>query len=765
MTKLASALTLLVVLAVVGYASFIPRSVAHTKLAVPGIDGWTTHDADSLYHVRRLGRALEEGTVASEDPFLNFPEGARIPWPPYYTFALEALITADLPEDPDARRQVLEMRVASTPIAFGILTSLLAALLGWRLAGLGGAAAAGTYHALCLGSVAYSRVGNGDHHAWISMLLGVELLLFTWIAGNGFASARRSTVIGLVAGALAGLMLGSWVAALLYLLALQLALGWFLFVHARRPLPGLPAFGFTFHVAALAVALPAILGSPWKSEFPWMVVNLSWFHFAHLALGGLLFVPLLASSSVALRRRFPWIATVFVGLLAASVLLIDAGPGRGVREGFEWVSRADEFMSGIQESRPLVGPGTLDPSEVFQFLGLGITVFPLAFAALAFVAFVRKRDELVPLAVALPPLALQAASQVRFSDAFSLSLSVLLAWALMGVIDKLFNAVLGAERRGSKAAIAASLWLVVGFAVAGAAQKSTAIPMWQEWRAKGPKRRGPVQRRASGIRSMIEWIRTSTPDSGEYCVLANWSQGHAIEWGAERPTVATNFGSYVGRDSFLDPSRFFLSEDPSEARAVLDRRQARYVLVTSKLTNSLPEMIQKRRSAAHGPVPLERPKPQRQARSRLVPHDGRAPDVRRQGARGGGHGRRLPRLHAPRARVDRRRQTAAAFRVHRVEPGRLGVGVRPRRRARRAGRPRRRSGRRAPARVLAGARALHVHAVGPRRRARARATAGTVLDRRGQRRRVGHGLAELDLRRRIGAVAKSVSRMSATGLP
>jgi hypothetical protein len=95
---------------------------------------------------------------------------------------------------------------------------------------------------------------------------------------------------------------------------------------------------------------------------------------------------------------------------------------------------------------------------------------------------------------------------------------------------------------------------------------------------------------ALAAREMAEWLRAHSPESGDYCVLANWGSGHLIEWGADRPSSATNFGSYVGLDGFQAPSRFFLEEDPARAEEILASRRARYVFVLSSMPGIVAEM-------------------------------------------------------------------------------------------------------------------------------------------------------------------------------
>ncbi len=58
-------------------------------------------------------------------------------------------------------------------------------------------------------------------------------------------------------------------------------------------------------------------------------------------------------------------------------------------------------------------------------------------------------------------------------------------------------------------------------------------------------------------------------------VLAPWSMGHWILYGAQRPVVANNFGY-----GFMDSIRFFLAESETEALAIAKRRRARWILTT-----------------------------------------------------------------------------------------------------------------------------------------------------------------------------------------
>lgn len=571
--------------------SFTAREVRNRRLELVGQPAWVTVDPDSLYQMRRVERALDEGQLAQTDIYLNHPHGAPIPWPPYYAQLLGGLLGPFAPApaagplaagEHDLRHAWIETHVASLPLIFGVLATLLAACAGRVLAGNLGGAIAGGYHAFSAASIAYSNSGNGDHHAFVSLLAG-GLLLATALAlrGDGLDRPRRCAGYGALMGLLAGVLLGSWVGALMYVIEVQLVLGWLVVLHSRRPRAGTAPLGLAFHLVTLVTVLPAVLASPWTAEHPWIAINLSWFHPTFLLLGAAVFVPLYFTGAESRARAvYPVLVLAGLAALGAFVLLSDAGPAVAVREGFRWVSRQDAFMAHVGESRPLlVGDGG-GWDEVVKALGYGALLFPVAWLAAAWLAFRRNALVLLPWVVSAPLLALQAARQARFADALVIPMAVLLGWGLVRLIESL------------RARPANPLWVPLGLLLAAGANLAS-VQACMRARAEGQR---PAHERESpaavSVRTMCAWMRAQPQRTGaDLGVLANSGWGHAIEWGADRPTVATNFGSYIGEDSFRDPARFFMEEDPDRAEALLVEREIQYVLLTSNLPDYLNVMI------------------------------------------------------------------------------------------------------------------------------------------------------------------------------
>jgi hypothetical protein len=321
-----------------------------------------------------------------------------------------------------------------------------------------------------------------------------------------------------------------------------------------------------------------VLSSPWRLDLPWIVVNLSWFHLAYLTLGAVAFAPIAAlergalTSGTRAAKVYPFGLAATLAVLAACAWGLDLPPARGIAEGFAWVSRADSFMETVNESWPLVG-ARAESGVLFLALGFGALALPFAWAFAARLAF-RGRLELLPWLIAAALLVPQALVQRRFADALTAPMAVLLG--------------LGAARLalgGSRRLVAAAL-----VALALLAQAPSARASWRRIRGVGREWVGTPFDAANGERKALEWIRARSDGADSWSVLAHWDRGHAIEFVARAPSVATNFGSYVGIESYRDPSRFFLDELPSRAKQVLERRRVRYVLVPATILNTVGSM-------------------------------------------------------------------------------------------------------------------------------------------------------------------------------
>ena len=540
---------------------------------------WFSADPDSHYHMRRLERALaDEGRVQVRDPLLAFPEfesegGAPIPWPGMYTRVLHTVLAPWAPTDSSARARYVERQVASAPWILGALTSLLVALAAGYLGGTRAALLAGLYHAFCFASVRYSRLGNGDHHAFVSFLQMSWLMLAArGLEPSGLVRVRRSLVYGILAGALAGLALASWVASLLLIGTLELALLWRMFRAKPNALPGLGAFGATFHLTAALVIWPDVAASPWGAL---EIINLSWFHVGFLGVGTLACLPLCflklgSDEQGAVPRLYPRALIGFLGV--AGLVMVWGSLGESVSEGMRWATGSNSFMGRIHESQPL-GWGSIGGLEpLTRWLGWGVVLLPLAWWHGAR----RREGALMPYLLAVLLYLLMALFQRRFAEGLAAPMAVLLGVWLSHLTRSL------PERRLLHGLLALALALPLVShpnTVSSTLSRSDTGPHFLQTLSVERER---------GLRGLCAFLGTHGTD--EEAVLAQWDLGHMIEWGATRPTVATNFGSYVGRDGFIDPWRFLAAASDEDAEALCKERRVRHVLLGSDWMRNLDTM-------------------------------------------------------------------------------------------------------------------------------------------------------------------------------
>jgi asparagine N-glycosylation enzyme membrane subunit Stt3 len=536
---------LIVVAAVSGWVRFSMNLRVAEAPDAGGKAGWFSTDPDSLYHMRRLELALDQGGhVAGRDELLDYPRevAAPIPWPGFYTRVLWLLAAPWAPPAGGPERaRFVERFVATWPAIFGLVTSVLAALAAGRLFGRAGALTAGLLHALSFVSMRYSLWGNGDHHAWTSCLHAGAL----WAAAEGFHRLRhpRSAAgLGLVCGALLGASLASWVATLIPIALMQVTLA---LVALRTPhARGLGAFGLALHLAALALVLPEVAASPWPAMD---LVNLSWMHAGVLLAGAGL------SFSILRRpQRARWIVTrplpVLVGL--AAVALVSTGLG----QGFAWLTAREPFMAGIAESQPLVG-GELGLGPLAKWLGYGVFLLPVAL----WVGLRTRRPELLPWLVAVPVLLGLALLQRRFGEGLAAPMATLLA----GMVVPLGRC------------LSPRVAFVVAGALATSANGHTLGMAWSRTRYQVLWHESRLAPQDRALRSALRWVRARDEPGA---VLAQWDLGHLVEWVAGRPTLATNFGSYLG-ERWTDPWRVLGAQREEAAAELLEERGVRFVLL------------------------------------------------------------------------------------------------------------------------------------------------------------------------------------------
>ncbi len=557
------------VLLLVGFFSWGAREMLHFRFADPNPmesgAAWVSADADGLYHARRVARAMREGEVAGFDPLLDFPNGALIPWPSVYDQVCVFLAGVALPND--FSNSSLEQFLASLPLVWGVGTSVLIAMMGILLLGWEAGLLAGCLHAFSWGSIHTSAPGVADHHAWICFGSALVFLLLSQAIIH--RSVRRGVMYSVFAGAISGVLVASWTAAIL-------VVGIAGCVLLLLPLAGFKGglrLGCPYLISGGLSITPFALGSPWLETSPWSIVELSWFQPILLCVSGLAFLPSQLSSG---RARTKLLQSLGLGVVVLFVLALSGwGPGEGMKEAFSWVSRSDSFMSRVAESEPLLPLQSNREGGFISWLGITGLLF-VCFAPRSFLRGIRVAPEQLPWIVFAFFGLILALTQRRFSDLAVLGMSVVVGVHLAPMLMKPRNAVRA----------------ILCVVIAGLLQ----IPTFAKWSERGIDLTPLEDDRVAGEREMARWLKGRAQG-----VLSTWDLGHLLEWEAEVGTVVTNFGTYLGPSGWADAGNFFLADDAAKAEEILKKRNVDFVLRPSRMLHSLEALVSSNYSESANP--------------------------------------------------------------------------------------------------------------------------------------------------------------------
>ena len=552
---------------------------------------------DAYYHVHRaLFSFLNFPDFLRFDPCINWPAGAPVPHAPLYDLALAGI--ARLLGGGVAG---FERIAAWVPVALGALTVLpvyaLAAGLRGRLAGLG---AAGLYAGLPI-AIAYSNVGNPDHHAAVGLEGAILLALYTSALAPGQGGRRLMWIaVGLTLTRVA--LLGTWHGSLLYFPIGEAALLLCGVLRNRGPL--LIAQAASLLASALLIA-PVVASTPTPLAGPWSATELSLLH-----VFSLLAVATLALAAAAAQRWWPLASPVSrltrLGL-AASLLGLAALAFSGVRDGivpaFEFLTKQDDWGDSVLEQMSLFHQqGEVRISAAVMHVGYYAYLLPLA--PVSFWLMARspsRRDRALFLTVWTLVFGSLAVFQVRFGNDFAAAFCV--AFALL-----LSHAATQLQRRTR-----------VTQPVACAAAVALGVGLWAptvgnyfepNLRDTLARRRGvelPADFALTTIAGtqvrFAEQVRAATPatpgcdgtgDVPDYGILAAPVLGHVLHKVAHRATPADPFGPYIGEPAYRDVVRFLTTEHEPDAVAIAARLRTPFVALADGPSGSSSERVARR---------------------------------------------------------------------------------------------------------------------------------------------------------------------------
>lgn len=573
---------------------------------------------DAYYHLRRATLIVKNFPFCPTlDRYMAYPYGAESPWPPLYDWVIAAIsMIVGLGRPGDG---VILTVTTLLPPVIGALTVIPVFLVARHLFGERTALFAAAFAVVMPGQLSYSIIGSGDHHtAEVFLLLYIFHYFLTGradekapVRANGY---RREVVSGLfLAVAIlvwqGSLVFGSILAA--YVAARFVAWKFLPPKEGDDPQGVLAGATVVLLTAAPVAAAARWLIPPGTEQGVFDFGFFSYFQPVYLVLlaGGLQAFARLLSLGGKDARKGAWILAGGAGIVVVVSILAMPGMGKGLLDGLRFLLRKHPYLESISEFQPLFAGSPL--LDIFKG-----RFYPRQFwEALYVVGFF------------LPPYVLWAVWRDRKSAPWGSR-----EWFFAGWTIIFFSLTLLQRRWGN--AYAANVAIGMGWFFARIFERSKiATHGWREfieWKEahRGEKRPNTLFARVfvfsnrspwivaslamffflipyqqllysflampgppidADLYNSLIWLRENTPKTSnlyeptkqpEYSVLAEWDMGHWIQYIAERPTVANNYGYQLRGDGLGDSIRFAAARSEEEAVRICEKRGVRYIFAT-----------------------------------------------------------------------------------------------------------------------------------------------------------------------------------------
>ncbi len=526
--------------------------------------------ADPYYHLRRIQYAVRHfPAILDFDPYVNFPEGARIYWPGGFDLLLATACRVLL--HPPSPSSVERLCALAIPL-LGLAAILAVYSLGRATLDRPGGGFAALTFALLPYPVIYSLLGYVDHHVMEPLLLALAAAL---LCAGWSRRGAAAVLAGGCAGAVASLSF-SFVTAGAVMVALVCATATWEAVRGRfagARVAGLAA------VAAATITLLALTAATSGGLAGGMTyLSLSPFQ-AHLAVAGAgvaLAMIVGAWRGIGPGRR----ATgVVAGAALVAVALVHGGTAllEPFREAGVFIGRAEGLWITVRETRPVW-------EQPWRKILLGLSPLGVLLPAVLLVAALRDRDRPAG-TVALLGAAVLAlgASQLRFLVMGGVGM----AWAAGWLAARLWEAASGRPRAGLLRGAALAVLLagiaptaLLDFAprgsVRGLAPQPEELALADALRARR-QTEGGLER----ARPPLHWG-----------VAARWDLGHLLIYRGEAPVVACPFSLGSTHARGVDRVvRLALSDSDAAARDLCDRLRVRYVATSDPFTRIVDDAI------------------------------------------------------------------------------------------------------------------------------------------------------------------------------
>ncbi len=545
--------------------------------------------ADATYHMRRAFYTFVNFPAALlRDPYLNFPGGVNVPWPPLFDFLVGGtarLFAAD--------QAGFEKVAAWASSVFGALTVIPIYFIARRVTSTGVGLFAGLLFSLFPICVKYGRVGNPDHHTAVVLVGACMLLLCTHLARPDLSEKKILLLAPLMALVRLAMFL-IWHGNLLYIALFEATI--LLIAAITRSKAITKACVMSAMLTALVLSpivvevLPIPIGGAYSSIslsrlHVLVMVGVSFVAFCHWALNRHR-----PESGVALRISAMGAASL---IFVAALLLIPATRS-GLLPAFQFLTMQDGAGLATLEQLPLFAIFGRDPVHSPQ-QPWAYFAYLLPLAPFAFPLFVREPQHR-PAAWVLTGwtagFVILAIAQRRYGNDLAPAAAVAFAIGLVELSRAALRKIGIESQRARLAAAVISGLLALG--LFSSVLRSYEIPRLQSGlaalRGKAANPAAGMDLISKNVAHFARKVRAATPDTDgflnhrrnpEYGIIAHANLGHVLHYYARRATATDPMWSYIGPENWARSLAFFRAKEEPKAIAIASLLRGRYVVTAN----------------------------------------------------------------------------------------------------------------------------------------------------------------------------------------
>jgi dolichyl-diphosphooligosaccharide--protein glycosyltransferase len=560
-------------------------------------------EQDSYYHLRRITYIVQHFPgVNIFDPYVNYPQGYFIGWPPL--FDLAAAATAMVAGLGHPGQFVVEAASSAVNVLLGLLGITAAYYLAKDIFGERVALLGALVMAILPATAFVAIFGYVGHHS-LEMLASMTmyLLFLRSVTGgktkgvtfSGIRAHKGPVVYAALAGIAVAAAVFSWDGAPYFIGTIMLYAFVLYALDVRRGESSeyLTVLGIITAVVALVLVAPFAVTSYYGQRMEITAIYLSWFHVIMLAAFAAFFVFMGALGIGAKKAGAPWFAAPAIALLGAGAALL------AVREllpqvydnlaaGMTFLTGGSAVLSTISEVTPLLSRnGQFSLVIVWTYMG---TALLIAIPGLLIYLYSLRKIRIGPAEAFFllwtAVVGVMGLLQARFIYLLGINVAMLTGYGIYRIavsagLERFIKVNFGNPGDGKKSSAKRRLRIPVGLACIVALMALLLLqPLASSYHvATTPL---PV---TSNWDDATRWIKDNTPATSytysaeqgtmpEYGIMTWWDYGNFILYGAERPAVANNFQTGVD-----DAANFFIAPDEPSADRIMETRNAKYVVV------------------------------------------------------------------------------------------------------------------------------------------------------------------------------------------